>query len=157
ADAYHDRTGRWPHTESGPIPEALGETWRRVDNALRMGLRGLEGGSSLARLLAERRQVRNRGQLPPLRPKEGLAGADAHRRRPGAWPTGESGPIPDAPGETYRAVDQALRVGVRGLPGGSSLAQLLARHRGVRNIQHLPPLTAPQILAWADAHRRRTG
>src|SRR6516225_9672458 len=97
ADAYHARTGRWPHTESGPIPEALGETWRRVDNALRMGLRGLPGGSSLARLLAERRQVRNRGQLPPLRRKEVLAWADAHHRRTGTWPTGESGPIPDAP------------------------------------------------------------
>jgi hypothetical protein len=135
----------------------VGDKWRNVDNALRYGLRGLDGHSSLARLLAEKRHVRNRGGLPPLRRKDILAWSDAHHERTGDWPTSESGPILDAPGETWRAVDQALRVGVRGLPGGSSLAQFLARARGVRNIQRLPPLTQKQILAWADAHHRRTG
>jgi hypothetical protein len=157
ADAYHERTGRWPQSESGFIRETVGDKWRNVDNALRYGLRGLDGRSSLAQLLAEQRQVRNRGGLPPLRTKDILAWADAYHARTGAWPTGESGPVTEAPSETWRAVDQALRVGVRGQPGGSSLAQLLTRHRGVRNIQRLPPLTVPQILAWADAHHRRTG
>src|SRR5262245_22859972 len=101
ADAYHARKGKWPHSESGPIPEALNETWRRVDNALRVGLRGLSGGSSLAQLLAAKRQVRNQGRLPPLRRKDILAWADAHRRRTGTWPTAASGPIPEAPGETW--------------------------------------------------------
>jgi hypothetical protein len=157
ADAHHERTGRWPQSESGFIRETAGEKWRNVDNALRYGLRGLDGRSSLARLLAEQRQYRNRGGLPPLRKTAILAWADAHHKRTGAWPTSESGPVADAPGETWRAVDQALRVGVRGLPAGSSLAQLLARHRGVRNIQSLPPLTLEQILAWADTHHERTG
>src|SRR5438874_7343794 len=118
ADSYHARTGKWPQSESGPLHDLPGETWRRVDSALRCGLRGLPGGSSLARLLAERRNVRNRGGLPPLRQKQILAWSDAHHRRTQAWPTAESGPIPEAPGETWRAVDQALRVGVRSLPGG---------------------------------------
>jgi hypothetical protein len=157
ADAHHERTGKWPQSESGFIREATADKWRNVDNALRYGLRGLPGHSSLARLLAEQRQVRNRGSLPPLLPKQILAWADAYHRRTGAWPTGESGPVAEAPGETWRAVDQALRVGVRGLPGGSSLARLLEQRRKVRNIQHLPSLTVPQILAWADAHHRRTG
>jgi hypothetical protein len=51
----------------------------------------------------------------------------------------------------------ALEQGKRGLPPGSSLVQLLAEHRGYRNIQHLPRLTYRGILEWADAHYRRTG
>jgi hypothetical protein len=157
ADAYHQRTGAWPSINYGPIPEALGDTWRKVDTALRYGLRGLPGRTSLAQLLAERRGVRHHGRLPPFREKQILAWADAHRRRTGLWPTAASGPVVDAPEETWRAVDQALRVGVRGLPSGSSLARLLMQRRGVRHLQRLPRLTARQILTWADAHRRRTG
>jgi hypothetical protein len=43
-------------------------------------------------------------------------------------------------------VDNALIYGHRNLPGGSSLAQLLARHRGVRNKRRLPILTEKVIL-----------
>ncbi len=157
ADAFHRRTGRWPISSSGVIPELLGETWRQVDSALRAGLRGLPGGSSLPQLLAERRSVRNQGRLPPLRRRGILAWADAHHERTGAWPTAASGAVADAPGETWRAVDAALRVGVRGLPGGTSLPQLLALRRGLRNLQRLPRLTEEQVLAWADAHHRRHG
>jgi hypothetical protein len=46
----------------------------------------------------------------------------------------------------------ALRLGLRGLPGGSSLARLLDEQRRVRNVKNLPPLTEEQILAWADEH-----
>ena len=35
----------------------------------------------------------------------------------------------------------ALDLGLRGLPGGSSLAQLLAEKRGVRNMMALPDLS----------------
>jgi hypothetical protein len=38
------------------------------------------------------------------------------------------------------------RAGSRGLPGGSSLARLLARERDVPNKQDLPRLTVRQIL-----------
>jgi hypothetical protein len=51
----------------------------------------------------------------------------------------------------------ALRRGTRGLPGGSSLPQLLAKARGVRNTSGLPRLSEGQILAWARAHQRLTG
>ena len=50
-------------------------------------------------------------------------------------------------------MDAALRKGVRGLPGGSSLAQLLRQRRRGQNASDLPPLTEDQILTWADAHR----
>jgi hypothetical protein len=51
ADAYYERTGRWPNSKSGPIPEAPGETWNAVNLALYLGYRGLPVGDSLGKLL----------------------------------------------------------------------------------------------------------
>ena len=51
-DAHKKRTGALPHMHAGPVRDGyLGDNWRKIDNALRYGLRGLPGGSSLARLL----------------------------------------------------------------------------------------------------------
>jgi hypothetical protein len=157
ADAYHEKAGRWPRISSGRVPRVRGETWRRLDGALRYGLRGIPGGSSLPRLLAEERGARYQRCLPRLTQKLILEWADAHHRRFGRWPTTESGAIVDAPGETWKAIDHALRLGMRTLPGDSSLARLLEAKRGVRNIQTLPRFSKKLILAWADAHHRRTG
>jgi hypothetical protein len=55
----------------------------------------------------------------------------------------------EALGETWSRIDSALLAGNRGLPSGSSLALLLANHRGIRNPGSLPDLTEEQILAWA--------
>ena len=157
ADAFHAQAGYWPKRDSGRIPGTLSESWRTVENALRYGLRGLPGGSSLARLLAEHRGVRNVRDLPELTLAGILAWADAYQQQTGRWPNENSGPISGAPGEDWRNVDMALRLGRRGLPGGSTLARLLAATRGVRNRASIPPLTVEQILAWADTHRERTG
>src|SRR5947209_6884639 len=99
----------------------------------------------------------SRGQLPDLSRKQILAWSDALNDRTGQWPKKHSGPIPEAPGESWLAVEAALSLGLRGLPGGETLPRLLAEKRHVRNIKALPPLTGEQILSWADAHRRRTG
>jgi hypothetical protein len=157
ADGHFRRTGKWPHGQSGPVVGSLGESWRKIDSALRLGLRGLPGGSSLARLLAERRGKRYTPWLPRLTHKQILAWTDAHHRRTRRWPTSESGPIPSTAGETWRSVDHALRLGMRGLKGGWSLARLLAAKHRVKNIQDLPRLTIEQILAWADAYHARHG
>jgi hypothetical protein len=85
----------------------------------------LPGGSSLAQLLAAERGVLNKSDLPRLTLKQIRAWAKAHRNRFGVWLNGRSGPIPEAPGETWKAVQMALVQGLRGLKGGSSLAQLL--------------------------------
>jgi hypothetical protein len=97
--------------------------------ALRLGRRGLPGGSPLARLLAQYRGKRNKSALPPLTVAQILGWADAHHARAGEWPGVLSGPIPEAPGETWKAVNMALYRGFRGLPGGDSLARLLRRRR----------------------------
>jgi hypothetical protein len=161
ADAFHERSGKWPKQDTLPqrIAGSLGEKWSNVDDAMRRGLRGQPGGSSLARLLEEHRGVRNIANLPPLTVRQILAWADAYRERTGRWPRQENWfeAIPGSLGETWLNVDQALVKGLRGFPGGSSLAQLLAEHRGLRNVAKLPRLTAKQILTWADAYRARTG
>ena len=261
ADAHHRRTGAWPMAHSGAVADVRGEDWMNIHNALLAGRRGLPGGSSLAQLLHEQRGVRNKGCLPPYTIEGILAWADAHHRRTGAWPHKKSGPIRDAPGETWGAVNDAMHAGnrgfapasgslhglllaqgriqppppstrrrykpgtykgpmghpkrrpgaprwllseplrieqilgwmdahrhrtgkwptadagriyeypqltwkalnldlargMRGLPGGSSVAQLLAEHRGRRNRGRLPDFTAQRVLAWADAHFRSTG
>jgi hypothetical protein len=74
ADAYHSQTGEWPRKMTpGDIPGGPPEfTWRKVNEALRAGLHGLPGGSSLARLLTEYRQVRSVGEPPRLSPKFSL-------------------------------------------------------------------------------------
>ncbi|HUY93589.1 MAG TPA: hypothetical protein VMV10_32985 [Pirellulales bacterium] len=157
ADAFFDRHGRWPIAKDGRIREAADDTWQSVDQALRAGRRDLTPGSSLARLLNEHRGVRNRKALRPYAVDEILAWADAHRSRTGCWPQSDSGPVAGAPGENWRAVEAALRAGIRGLPGGSSIAKLLAERRGVRNSRVPPPYSVKQILAWAEAHCERTG
>src|SRR5262249_17050420 len=148
-------TGDGPTENSSPVAGQPGETWQGINAALREGHRSLRGGSSLAKLLAQGLGVRNRASTPPLTVAQILAWAAAHHDRTGQRPNRHSGPIADAPGETWAAVGTALRLGTRILPGGSSLAQLLAEHRGVRNKFQLPDLTVAQVLAWADAHRQQ--
>src|SRR5262249_35993332 len=126
-------------------------------NALCYGLPGLQGGTSLARLLAQERGARNVRALPPLTEAQILAWADAYHAKTGKWPVEHAGPIAGTNGEGWKNVDAALREGFRGLPGGSSLARFLGARRGVRNQATTPPLTEEMILGWADAHHRHTG
>ena len=226
ADAHHAATGRWPRIDSGPVRDHPELNWMQVNRALSEGRRGLPGGTSLADLLQEHRGVRNKQNLPRLDVEQILAWADAHREATGEYPHSHSGPVrgvpgetwaiihsalfkglrglpggsslaqllaeprvprpadrrahpvlgrrpsrghrpladfvvvrsgPGVPGETWPSLDDALKEGRRGLPGGITLAQLLAEHRRAPNIYTEPPLTAEQILAWADAHRAATG
>ena len=148
------REGRWPMPSSGPIPEAPGNTWSSVASALREGRRGLPGGSSLARLLAEERGVRHRRRVPRFTITQIMTWADAWYERMGDWPTADSGAIPGAGGVQWQNVNEVLRRGQGAVPGGSSLSRLLASERGM--VRH-PPMSEQQIVAWADAHHRRTG
>jgi hypothetical protein len=156
ADEHYQRTGTWPMLTSGPVRSCPEVTWKGVNSALSQGFRGLPGGTTLPKLLAAARGVRNVQDLPPLTVKQILAWADEHHARTGRWPAVKTpGTIPGTLGETWRAVDTALERGIRGLPGGSLLAKLLLEHRGVRNPHVMPPLTLEQIIAWADDHYRR--
>jgi hypothetical protein len=157
ADAHHARTGHWPKGTSDPVDEVSGLTWSTIDRVLAKGSRGLPGGSSLAQLLTRCRGVRYPNAPPAFTVEQILGWADAHCLRTGVWPKHHSGPIDEAPEDTWARVDKALLEGNRGLPGRSSLAWLLTEYRGVRSHWYLPELTVEQILQWADAHHERTG
>jgi hypothetical protein len=125
ADAYYAAHGRWPTRDAGPIPGTQ-ETWSRIVRALSGGIRGLPAGSSLARLLQRRRGVRNRSSPLPLSEQQIVAWARAFYKKTGRWPSyKENGLIPESTGETWGCVRNALRHGLRGLRGGSSLHKLL--------------------------------
>jgi hypothetical protein len=68
ADSHKSRSGQWPNYQSGAVCDGpAGLTWRIINNALRFGRRSLQGGSSLALVLAEHRghnakKTRKRGR-----------------------------------------------------------------------------------------------
>jgi len=157
ADDFRARFGRWPRRDDGPVTGVPDLTWCAVDQALKKGRRHLPPGSSLAKLLLQCRERRHGLYPPNLTAEQILVWVDAHRARTGAWPTHLSGAIPGTNGETWLAVDKALRNSTRDLSGNSSLAQLLEEHRGVRNHLNAPALAFERVLSWADAHHRRTG
>jgi len=113
ADSHRARTGEWPGAQSGHVLDNRNEKWVNVNQALRLGLSGRS----------------------PL----GRAAPGPHR----GWPNENRGPIIGTRGEVWQNVNQALREGGRGLPGGDTLAALLARRLGVRNLANVPPGTRP--------------
>ena len=136
ADAFLDAHGEWPTGTllDAPAP-GVDDTWAAIESALRNGSRGLPGGSSLARLLTRDRGVRPRyGCL--LSEKQIIAWADAFFAAHGRWPAGKSqdAPAPDV-NDSWSSINLTLRLGHRGLPGNSSLARLLKRHRGATVVQ----------------------
>jgi hypothetical protein len=82
----------------------------------------------LAKLLMARRGVRRVRNQPHLTIQQILHWADEHFQRLAKWP-GHSGPVLTAPGQTWSAIDQDLRLGLRGLAGGTTLYRLLVEHR----------------------------
>jgi hypothetical protein len=157
ADAYHAAHGRWPDLRSGRVAESPKHSWAGIDTSLKVGAKGLPGGSSLFRLLRQQRGPQPRKGPPDLTVEQILRWADAYHEEHGRWPDGASGRVAAAPAESWPNISQMLRTGGRGLPGGSSLGRLLAEQRGVRNWTSLPALSIDQILAWADAHHAATG
>lgn len=133
ADKYNTANGCWPTAYSGPVTGQRHETWAKVDCALREGTRGLPGGYSLAKLLHDERNLPHRYIDRQLSYHLILAWADEYFTLKGKWPTIKSGAVPGHDGESWSAIDNALIDGFRGLPGGTSLAKLLAAHRGAYN------------------------
>jgi hypothetical protein len=123
--------------------------------AQREGGRGLPGGSSLARLLEKGRRIGDRRRRHRLTIKQILAWADLHCQRTGQWPRHDSGPVLDAPGERWTAIQAALEQGKRGLRVQSSLFKVRRPYRRLggrtsrpwsaeedRLVRTLPPIEA---------------
>lgn len=165
AQTFHEGHGNWPVVTSGPIDGTKDDTWSKVGSSLSTGNRGLPGGSSLARFLASRGVLgRRRSNLAPITAQQILAWADAYFEEHGDWPYNDSGTIRGSDGLTWQKIDASLKVGRRGLPGGSTLSAFLSEHRTVENGNSRrryrtskARLSLDQIRAWAEEHRKRTG
>jgi hypothetical protein len=157
ADSHHAETGEWPKTATGPVLADPNEKWLQIDMALRLGLRGLPRGDSLVHLLERERGVSEVKARPRLTEAKICRWAEAHCRETGALPDEKSGPVKAAPGEDWKTVNESLRLGLRGLRGDDSLAQLLSRRFNIRSRTTAPPLTIAQVLSWAMDHQIRTG
>lgn len=140
ADAHFERTGKWPRQGSGPIRDAPGETWQRVQSVLLEGKRGLKGGETLAHFVATRRSLRTKVTLPKLTERQILAWAEAFHNQIGYWPTRKDGSIPHSCGETWSAIENGLKHGGRGLRGGTTLSQLIRGNFGI----HVSRLVRPK-------------
>ena len=129
ADRHKRVKRQYPTAACGLVIGAPEESWHAIASALLTGSRGLPTGLSLAGLLEKYRGRRNPVCPPPLTYEMILKWADDHFKRSGNWPTCDDGAIRDQPGESWTNIDQSLRLGQRGLPGGDSLARMLDRRR----------------------------
>ncbi len=128
ARQHHDETGRWPVTLSGKVRGRPGEDWAAIDMALRHTRRGLTRTTSLSRLLTEHARERYNPRLGPISISQIVEWARRHHRSTGRWPTHRTGPVRGMPRLKWSSIDYALRLGGRGLPGGTTLARLLDEH-----------------------------
>jgi hypothetical protein len=96
-------------------------------------------------------------RTPALTVAKILTWADAHHARTGHWPRCTDGRLTPSSNEKWRNIDQLLRQGGRGLPGGDSLPQLLERERQVRNLGALPGFTVEEVCSWVRLHHEQTG
>ena len=69
----------------------------------------------------------NPRNLPPLTLEQVWEWAELHFQRIGRWPTRDSGPIADAPGENWNMVSLAFQRGKRGIPSELTLTKFLAK------------------------------
>lgn len=157
AKAHFARFRRYPSAEAGPVLDAPGETWARVYSALYRGERGLRSAETLPNLLKRTVGKTRRTQKSGLTVDQIIVWARAHNARTGRWPSVHSGRVIDGPGESWLGINSALKSGFRGLPGGTSLSQLLDKVAGPSRRFRRPRLTVRQIVEWAKKHRERTG
>lgn len=123
-----------------PVAQRGAAVKRLVDHppATELPAAGRNGGGTVWRDtrtsfggLVIRRVSYGSGTAPchPLTLRQVKAWVLAHHAATGEWPKYASGPIRGVTGETWGAVDNALRKGRRGLRGGSSVAKVVRECR----------------------------
>ena len=94
-----------------------------MDSALIRGSSDASSAVTLSKFLSEH------GRHRKLTAEKILVWADRYRKKYGKWPSKESGDIEGSGGETWAALNSALKRGLRGLPSRSSLSKFLKAHR----------------------------
>src|SRR5438067_7487213 len=153
-------SGKRPNVErQWQILRLRGEGVSVAEIAQRLGITR-QAVSNCCRRLGQRFQAHPGGNRRPdvaaLTEEQILRWARLYEAEHGRPPSAGSGLIPGT-AETWNKVDQALRKGFRGLPGGSSLPRLLRGKAPPLPALSTRRLTTKQILLWADAHFARTG
>ena len=150
---YHEEHGKYPSLKSGDASKYIGFkiTWTAIDACLREGFRGLPGGSSLAQL----RKEYNLGIEPDLTEDLIIKAMKDYHEEHGKYPSLKSGDASKYIGfkTTWVAIDDCLRHGLRGLPGGSSLSQLRKEHITGKET----PLTEEIIVKAMKAYHEECG
>ena len=134
-----------------------GAKWKNIHQALRNGHRGLPGGSSLHQLLVYHGfKKETKLEVGSLTEIQIVKAAKVYHKKHGKWPSLSS--VDAARGfdfkVSWRSINSALRGGFRGLPGGSSLHQLLVDHGLIDEVTNL---TEVQIVKAAKAHHKKHG
>jgi hypothetical protein len=144
ACAHFEIHGTWPHERSGGIPNSNGETWGSIYNSLRLGKYARRRRRAIERLVAKRRVPNALNKPADLSIAQILRWADTYFTVRGRWPTAKSRGLRMGPTVSWRIIDEALRLGMRGLPGGKSLEGVLEENgRGIANFKNsaVLPLT----------------
>jgi hypothetical protein len=122
------------HKRRGTRPPRAGPAWTPAEDALLGTMPDAEVADRTGRTVMA---VRVRRSLlgvylrspDRLTLDQVLARAESHFGRTGRWPSNGSGAVSEGRHLTWGGIDQALRGGFRGLPGGSSLAKLVEEYR----------------------------
>lgn len=148
ATRWKEKYGKWPGKtgdaravwDDPPLGVSL--RWGSIDQWLFVGLRGLPGGSTLAQLCGKKLRPQNRHTRDTAwktTEADVLEAAARWKEKHGVWPTlterdGDARDFwrvvpPLGVSLRWRVVNQWLKRGLRGLPGGISLAQLLGKEK----------------------------
>lgn len=154
AQKHHERTGLWPNPRSGDATQDFGFKirWSSIIPIIRGDMH-----TTLAQILAEAhlKSGRARSVQHPMTEQDILAAAKKHFDRNGKWPGARSkeAELDFGYPEKWVNLDQALRVGGRGLPKGTNLSAFLRAHGCVDN----DSIPQEDILVAARRHSDRTG
>jgi hypothetical protein len=168
---FHEKEGRWPSCDDRPVWErdaekgwvvVPGKRWGTLDAALRSGAFSLTGGSSLQKLRAAHGLVS--GDKLPLSAEVLIRWIGIFQRKEGRCPTGKDTCVweEDSAGafillknESWKAIDSAIYLGLRGLKGlrGLTLHTFKQKH----GLGDCRTLTEEQLVAWIRKFRERQG
>lgn len=147
---FFAQEGRWPSGKS-MYRTTNGSSWSSINAALRKGDLGLPGESSLYRLRHSR--IGDPEKFILAEDQIWCWMSEWHNKN-GEYPTARSQSRTLSAGISWRVISTALREGYHGLPGGSSLAKLRRRKRGLSPIKLL---TEDLILKWMREWRKDRG
>jgi hypothetical protein len=155
---HMSKTGKLPVIYSGKVHGGLpGDTWADYHLWLKFQMKGLTAGMSLPRFLSLNTGAPYKYRKDELTEDFISERVNDYKIRTGYWPKHTSGKVHGgADGDTWAVYHHSLSRGKRGLPGGSSLADLLDRRFGVTNYHNKPNLSDDLIIRRAVSHFRYT-